>query len=126
MKDEARDTVSAGDETTTTGMRTRRNKRSPSGEPSSLSAGSGNDTSEHKSSQSNGGSHGNAKTGLTIDTTTNEGEKRNHFTRSRKPKSSTPRASKAGEAKLVSLYVNSIDLSSLSPTTIATSRLVYV
>lgn len=126
MKDEAGETVGARDETMTTGMRTRRNRRSPSGKPSSLSAGSGHDTSEQKSSQSNGDSHGNAKTDLTIDTTTNEGEKRNHFTRSRKPKSSTPRASKADEAKLVSLYINSIDLVSLSATMMATSRLVYV
>lgn len=102
MEEEARDTVGARDEATSTGVRTRRKRRSSRGGTASPQAESSSDNSEQESAQNNSASHGNTKAILMIDTVTTEGEKRNHFTRSRKPKSSTPRASKADAAKLVS------------------------
>mmetsp|Transcript_17654 Transcript_17654/g.44073 ORF Transcript_17654/g.44073 Transcript_17654/m.44073 type:complete len:822 (-) Transcript_17654:75-2540(-) len=93
MKDESNDALD-GDEKLI-GIRTRRNRRSTSrGETLSLVTSS-NDSSKPDSTQSSSGSDGKASTTPPSARNTEEGEKRNHFTRSRNPKQSTPRSTKS-------------------------------
>ena len=109
MKDESR-VASGVDETsmsTRMRMNTRRSRSASSSPPKS-----NKDSSEQKSRRDTSNNDDSASKKRTVDASTKEREKRNHFTRSRKPKASTTHETKADEeAKLVGFLIHRINLS---------------
>jgi len=93
MKDASK--VDSGSDEISMGTRSRRNRRSSGRGEIASPLTSSNNRSNSQFAPENGGSDDKAKTKQTTDRNSEEGEKRNHFTRSRNPKPSTPRIAKS-------------------------------